>query len=262
MTMAVALCLASAGDGWFARNQVAARANPFGVFEEGRAGHRWALGSGRQFSLSGNASVSPAFARAGLSSELTVHPALSFFAIYEAGGMFGTFGLPQVFAASQGADWSEASRAGHPGFATPMQQLMLGAFVDLRAGRFIVRSNQRLVLEQLRLPSSQRVFYDQNWESLVANGGWLYVNDVDVLVQAVPGLRVGARWNVTHAFLGVTGDLTTHRAGPLVSWLLAEHLGGLQAPTLALVLNWWLQHPSRVGPVPYVGVAFTFKAGA
>jgi hypothetical protein len=254
------LATAPASDGWFLRNQLSARVNPVGLFNEARVGYRVALGEGSQASIAANASISPAFARGGVAADVTVHPALTFSAIYEGGGMFGTFALPQTFPGARGARWDDASREGRAGTATAVHQLILGAFIDLRAGRFLVRGNHRLVLQQLALPAGAPVFYDQNWETLMDNGGWLTVNDVDVLVQTVAGLRVGVRYDFTHAFLrDLPSGLTTQRVGPLVSWLLAEQVGPLASPTLALVLNWWIQHPSRVGVVPYVGVAFTFR---
>ena len=92
---------------------------------------------------------------------------------------------------------------------------------------------------------------------------------------------MGVRYNITHAFFtaqefapdqvpDATTFATTHRAGPLISYLFFENPHGLfDAPTLALVANWWLQHPYRAGgsapgstsqAIPYVGMAFTFRS--
>lgn len=269
----VLLVLATTADaaepatGWFLRNQVAARINPFGLFDEVRLGHRWKLTDGISASVFGNASISPAFARAGAGFDLQLLSVLNLSAIYEGGGYFGTFNLTQSFPTVAAAEWSEAEIANTPGYAAPMHQLIVGAFINVPLGRFIFRSNNRLVFQQLKTREGDTVFYDQNWETLFPNAGLLYVNDVDALVQVIPGLRIGARYNVTHPFFtaaqlsGASASVTTQRLGPLVSYLFFEKpRAAFNAPTLSLLVNWWVQHPHRVSPVPYVGLAFTFRS--
>src|SRR5581483_268379 len=137
----------------------------------------------------------------------------------------------------------------------PMQQLIVGAALNLRWRRLVLKSNSRLVFQQVGTPAA--AFYDPNWDITFPNGGLICVNDVDALVQVVPGLRAGARYDLTHAF----GGQTTQRLGRLISYMFFEReRAAFNAPTLSLVVNWWLEHPSRVGPVPFVGLAFTFRS--
>ncbi|MCK5800266.1 MAG: hypothetical protein KAI47_23910, partial [Deltaproteobacteria bacterium] len=76
---------------------------------------------------------------------------------------------------------------------------------------------------------------------------------------------------VVHAFypcdwLAVAENPNTpnQKIGPLFAYTFAKSWGGLQRPTVILVLNWWLQNRYRTGQrvtqaLPYGIVAFTFS---
>lgn len=284
--------------GFFLRNGTALRYNPLGLFNETRVGYRRRLfASDESFfqntfvAIGAQVSLSPAFGRAGVALEFQPLSILSLYAVYEVGGYFGSFGLAQSFvsANSRVSDQViENRRDLQPSdplynqlhnYSTPLHQLQLGAVFQIRLGGLIVRSNNRFVYEAIGIRSGDRVFYDQYWEILFPNQGWIYVNDVDVLLEPFPSLRIGFRYNVTHAFYtasdfpsGVvepTQNSTTHRIGPLVAYTFFERRhGAFNAPTLALVVNWWLQHPSRTGgnapdaitqALPYIALAFSFR---
>jgi hypothetical protein len=251
--------------GWFLRNQSAARVNPYGLFDEIRIGWRQrTLRSLRASTAVGlNASVSPAFARAGVYAEYAF-PGVELFGIYEAGGYFGPLGL-HSFPTAGGARYSEDDLAHDPVYPAAMQQLIAGTLVHVEAGPFIFSSNSRFVFQQVAIREGDRVFYDWNWDILFPNKGWIYVNDIDALVQPIRHFRVGVRYDITHAFYSsadaATND-TTQRIGPIASYVFSEHeRAAFNAPTIALVVNWWIEHPYRAdSALPYLGLAFTFKS--
>ena len=281
--------------GWFLRNATAIRYNPLGLFNETRAGYRRRLFSADQsmflntfVAVGAQLSLSPAFIRGGVAVEIQPLSILNLYAVYEGGGMFGTFGLAQSFpSASTTYSDDEINRlrdlpAGDPrkNYSTTTHQLQLGALFQIRLGDLIARSNNRFVYQHIGIRSGDRVFYDQYWDILFPEDGWIYVNDVDLLYEPIPNLRIGVRYNVTHAFyrddhfapgenIAPTVNSTTHRIGPLAAFTFYEHRHGVfNAPTLALVLNWYLQHPYRAGgrapgaisqAIPYIGAAFSFR---
>jgi hypothetical protein len=283
-------------EGWFLRNQTSARYNPVGLFDEVRLGYRARLSDADSgllrdtyVAVAANASASPIFARAGVSLEVQPVSFLNLSVVYEGGGYLGTLGSVQSLPSAASASFTDADIAARGGlsgsnpargYAAPMHQLILGAFPQVRYRWLSVRSNNRFVYQAVALRPGDRVFYDANWDVLFPNEGWLYVNDVDVLVEPVANLRVGARYNLTHAFYAdahfapgeaqnAGANATTQRLGPIASYTFpTAGGGGFGAPTLSLVLNWWLQHPYRTGgsapgatsqAIPYVGAAFSFR---
>jgi hypothetical protein len=270
LTATPALAEWANGSGWFIKNQIAARAFPAGAFDEARVGYQWGWPSGRSVSAAFNLSVTPAFIRAGATFEARPFSFIDVFATGEAGRSFGNLGLEQSFAnesdasSIHGPDFNRlfSTQGGRP---TWRYQVMVGVVLHAHVGRVFGKSNTRFVTQGLSLPAGHDFFYDPNWEVFARNRGVLVVGDNDVLVQVVPGLRVGARYNITHAF-GVDGPgATGQRLGPLVSYLVKDDPNAaLGMPTVSLVVNWWLQPPfasttpSRA--VPFIGVAFTFNS--
>jgi hypothetical protein len=265
--------------GFYVRDQVAARLNPLGAFDELRGGWRQPMFSPRARALRHNfvgaalnASVSPAFARAGVFVEYAPLAFVDFYGIYEAGAYFGPAGL-HSFPTAGGAHYSDDDLTRDPVYSGAMHQLIAGTLLHLELGPVFVRSNSRFVFEQVDIRPGDRVFYDPNWDVLFPNKGWIYVNDVDVQVQPFRHFRVGVRYDVTHAFFSspdlATSD-TTQRIGPIASYVFFEHpRAAFNTPMLALVVNWWIEHPYRTGgpapgsisqAIPYVGVAFSFRS--
>ena len=258
--------------GDYVRDQVAARVNPMGLFDEARVGHRQPLYASSSPALRHNfvgaalnASFSPAFARAGVFVEYAPTSFVDVFGIYEAGAWFGPWGL-RSYPNAGVARWSDDDLSREPSYSAPMQQLVSGLLLHFQIGRRVfVKSNGRFVFEQVGLHGGDRAFYDPNWDILFPNEGFIYVDDVDVQVEPARHLRVGARWNVTHAFFAEADHArsdTTQRAGPIASYVFYERPhAAFNTPMLSLVVNWWVEHPYRAGEAaPYVGVAFSFQS--
>ncbi len=296
--------------GVFLRNSTAVRLNPLGLFDELRVGYRKRLFQSDEsmflntfVAVGANLSLSPAFARGGIAVEFQPLSILNFTAVYEAGGNFGSFGLAQSYPSAGTANFSDwdigrqrdqqVAGVGPRNYATWSHQLQLGVTFQIKLGPLIFRTNNRFVYQQIGIRTGDRVFYDQYWDILFPNGGWIYVNDIDVLLEPVTNFRIGIRYNYTHAFYtgdsfstgyqepealrGLAND-TTQRIGPLLAYTFFERRHGIfNAPTLAVVVNWYIQHPYRHGLpdgmpstdpyapryinqyVPYFGMAFSFR---
>jgi hypothetical protein len=81
---------------------------------------------------------------------------------------------------------------------------------------------------------------------------------VTVLMLATLGATDGAlARNQVAARYDPAGVFDEGRVGYL--FFERDH-AAFNAPTLALVVSWWLEHPTRVGPVRFVGLAFTFRS--
>ena len=110
-------------------------------------------------------------------------------------------------------------------------------------------------------------FYDQLSDRLVLDGGWIVLNDADLLYVSGP-LRLGARHTFTDGLEGGTddGDLAQHRVGPLFAWQFNDKDPGARynQPTLFVLTQWWAQHPYRAGneqpqELPLIAVGFAFN---
>lgn len=258
--------------GWFLRNQVAARINPFGLFDEARLGYRFAFEHApiRSVGVAANASMSPSFARGGVTLDTQVTTFFTLLATYEAGGSFGNLGLEQSFpsaakAVVQAPDPALMFERTPGAYAAARQQLILGAQLNASWRWVVFKAYCRAVFQHASLRAGDHVFYDANWDVLFPNDGWLTVNDVDLLVQALPGLRLGVRYNFTHAFIvPEVAGVTTQRVGPLISYLFFEHRhAAFNAPTISLVVNWRLERPLTANQspfIPFVGLAFSFRS--
>jgi hypothetical protein len=164
---------------------------------------------------------------------------------------------------------------GRGGYATTGTQVTFGANFQAKLGPIAVRAAARLVRFDYDLRDGDRVFYDQFYDMLVPDEGWLFNDDADLLYVTDFGLVAGARWTATHAYHhresftpGETDlDLnpTTHRLGPFIAYAFDKQPPGARfnTPTIVFIANWWLQHRYRTGEdinqaLPYLALAFMF----
>jgi hypothetical protein len=271
------------------RNLLVARLNPLGLLDEARLSYRYRLYRSESPALRDNfvsvglaPGLSPAFGRLGVVAELQPLSILQVWGMYEFVGNFGTFRQFQSFpsARSNFSDTELYARDELPSgdvrrpYANSGTQLTLGATLQFKAGPVVARSLFRLVRPDMALREGDRVFYDIYYDVLAPNRGWYFVNDADVLYQTGKGLTIGLRWASSHAFFGPShfspGEpqenlTTTHRLGPVVAYTFAERDGApLNAPTVLLMVNWWLAHRYRTGVdssafFPYLALGFSFS---
>jgi len=270
------------------RNLLVARLNPLGLLDEARLSYRYRLYRSESLALRDNfvsvglaPGISPAFGRLGVVVELQPLSILQLWGMYEFVGNFGTFRQFQSFP-SAGSDFSDtelyardALPAGDPQrpYANTGTQLTLGATLQLKVGPVVARSLLRMIRPDMALRTGDTVFYDITHDVLAPNRGWYLLNDADVLYQTGRGLTVGLRWASSHAFYGpehFTPELstafpTTHRLGPVFAYTFAEQDGArFNAPTVLLIVNWWLAHRYRTGvdspqAFPYLALGFSFS---
>jgi hypothetical protein len=270
------------------RNLLAVRLNPLGLLDDARLSYRYRLYRSESLLLRDNfvsvglaPAFSPAYAKLGVVAELQPLSILQLWGMYELIGTFGTFRQLQSFP-SAGSNFSDTelyARDALPSgdalrpYATTGSQLTLGATLQLKVGPVVARSLFRMVRPDMALRTGDSVFYDITNDVLAPNRGWYLLNDTDVLYQTGRGLTVGLRWASSHAFYGAehfTPELqtalpTTHRLGPVVAYTFAEQDGArFNAPTVLLLVNWWLTHRYRTGvdspqAFPYLALGFSFS---
>lgn len=169
-------------------------------------------------------------------------------------------------------------------------QLNVGATLQFRVdlpklgGGLVVRDLFRAgsgdFKTKIRNGQRDRVYYDIVNDLVVQNGGWFAVNDVDVAFQKNVNdrggqLTTGFRWTLSAPFytkdafsdgvVRTTGNGPTHRVGPLIAYTFYQEDGRkFNAPTVLVLMNWWLKHEYRTGrdvasAMPYFVLGFSFS---
>jgi hypothetical protein len=260
---------------WY-NSAVFARVNPLGLINVNRIGWRRRLSTSDSVLfndtytfLGGSAILTPAWARAGAYAE--VAPIAVFRASADVGvtGYYGTF--DQVLSWDDpAARYSDQTIADQGERAAPRTgwYATFSHTLQAKAGPIAVRSITQYSTINLGLPGNDAWFYDQYWDRLAPNGGWMVLNDLDVLFVA-DNKRIGLRHTFSHNLTG--GDPTTdggmahHRLGPLFAIQLSDKPAGAKfnQATFFAVAQWWLMHPYRTGneqpqalPLIALGIAF------
>ena len=215
-----------------------------------------------------NVMATPAYTRLGLYSEAQLLAVLRVFGEINSVGYYGTF--DQVTSwddpAAVFSDQTIETRA--QSAATTGWVLNAGATVRAAVGPVAVRSTAQVTRYDLDLPDGDVVFYDQFWDRLAPDGGWMVLNDLDVLLLAGKA-RIGARHTFTDQIggtPGTDGSLAQHRVGPLFAYQFNDKPkgAGFNQPTAFLVCQWWAQHPYRTGQeqpggLPLIALGFAFN---
>ncbi len=257
------------------RNTFALRLNPLGLLYEGRFTYRLRLYESDSIALRDNfigigltPIASPAFIRAGAYVEVQPLTVLGFWASYTFVQYFGTFNLFQSFpsARSNYSD-SQINDQGRLPVGDPQRnylsngtELTLGADFQVKVLDFVIRSRARLIRPDMRLRAGDTVFYDQFYDTLVPNRGWYFVNDADLLYQTenrkfVGGLRYTASIHFYTDAQFQAGEEQVnlnnmHRVGPFAGYTFKSSDGAsFNNPTVFVLLQWWVQHRNRTGPV-------------
>jgi len=280
------------------KNLTAARYNPLGLVNEFQFGYRLQLVDKNTtlfkesyFALKAHTFLNPAFGRVGPMIELQPLALLNLHAIYNAVGYFKTFDQLQTFQ-SPAATYSDTSLEKttdrrYPGMG---HMVTLSALVQAKVGRVAVRDNVKGywtsfdVKRDAQTGRADTVYYDQTLDILQPNKGWVLTNDLDALYLFDFGLKLGARYTLTHAFYrdsmylpgeGTKNRNNTQRVGPAIlysppKWRAkAARRTKLSRkrwynPTAFLLAQWWVQHRWRTGTdvsagVPYLVLGFTFE---
>lgn len=280
------------------KNLTAARFNPLGLVNEFTFGWRMQLVNKNTtlfkesfMALKGHTFVNPAFGRVGPMFELQPLALLNLHVIYNAVGYFKSFDQFQSFQ-SPAARYSDTELEKRTDQRYPAMGHMVtaSALLQAKVGRFALRDNAKFYYTNFDVKADattgrkDTVYYDQTLDILQPNDGWVATNDVDALYLFDFGLRLGARYTLTHAFyrdsMYLDGESTknrnnTQRVGPAIlyappKWRAkAAKRTGLSRkrwynPTAFLLAQWWVQHRWRTGQdvsagVPYLVLGFTFE---
>lgn len=269
-------------------NFTAARVNPLGLIDFFRLTLQLRMFESESALLTQNfigfgfsGAITPALGKAGGIIEIQPLTVLRLWARYMFVGYFGTFDLLASFedAESNFRDSNLSDPEPDPvtgntpttGLATSGSELTLGADFRLKLGPVAVRNFTRLYRADMDLPSGETVFYDQLYDMLMPDEGWMLTNELDGLYVTDFGMIVGARWTYAKPFYEErqsrrssprNNDL--HRVGPLIAYVFEKNLGSrFERPTLLLLAQWHIEHQYRTGEdvsqaVPYLGLAFQF----
>lgn len=260
---------------WYT-NATFVRVNPLGLVDQAKVGWRRRLSTkdsvlfkDTYFYTGISALVTPAYSRIGVHGEIQPLAVLRAFADISATGYYGTFDQvltfdPQDRYSDQAIRDRGDEAAGKLGWT-----MTFGLTLQGKVGPIAVRTTPQVTSIDLGLGQPGLYFYDQYWDRLAPDGGWMLLNDLDVLYLREK-LRAGARYTFTDTLDGrrdgSDSAQANHRLGPLVAWQFADKKPGAKfnQPTLFVLAQWWLKHPYRAGNeqpqgLPLIAVGFAFN---
>lgn len=267
------------------KNLFALRYNALGLVNENAMGwamrlydKRGALWEPAYLGVKLHTFVSPAYSRVGPQVEFSPLAILNLSATYDLVGYYGTFNQMQSFG-TPAADYSDTQLEENDGngasYATYGSMVTLSALLQAKAGPIAVRDNVKGYYNDFKLRDGGNVFYDQTLDILAPDQGWALTNDLDLLVLFNNGLKLGARYTVTHAFYKqkhfqqgepiTQPNGPTHRIGPAVLYTFYDKpQRRFNKPTLIVLSQWWARHRYRTGvdvsgAVPYIVLGFLFE---
>lgn len=263
---------------WYS-NATFLRYNPLGLINVTRAGwrHRLSTKDGILFQdtysfVGGGAIVTPAWARVGLYAEVQPLAILRVFTEVSGVGYYGTFDQILTWD-DQGAMYSDDTIAARGEAGEASAELgwtfTVGGTLRAKVGPIAMRSTAQVSRIDLALDQDGLYFYDQYWDRLAPDGGFMVLNDLDLLFVK-DKLRLGARHTFSDTLDGNGGDvdgaLAHHRLGPLFAWQFADKDPGskFNQATLFVLAQWWLKHPYRTGAeqpggLPLIAAGFAFN---
>jgi len=262
----------------------AMRVNPLGLFVQPNLQYRYRLYKGEGALLRDNflaigliPTLSPAFGRVGAQVDVQPVAALKLTAAYERGYYFGTFDLFQSFPGA-GANFSDTvikeNGEAERNYKTDVTQATLGALVQLKVGPVAVRNNFRGIYFNADLRTGDTTFYDQFFDVLIPDDGWVLVNDADAIYEIKPGFVVGLRHHISsprykdrHFAVGDDRNVNNsiQRLGVFAAYRLSEEDGSkFHTPTIVASSQWHLEHRWRTGadvsqaiPLLFVGLTWS-----
>ena len=261
---------------WYT-NATFARVNPLGLVNIFKVGWRRRLSTKDSLLFKDTyihtgpiTMVTPAYARLGWYGEAQVLSLVRFFGQVEGVGYYGTF--------DQIIGWNDpASRYSDQTISSLSDQaraeigwvVTFGGTLRAKAGPIAIRSTLSFTRYDLALEDDEQFFYDQLWDRFAPDGGFMALNDLDLLY--VKGkLRLGARHTFSDTLDGrgssTDGALSHHRVGPLFAWQFTDKAPGAKVNqhTLFVLAQWWAQHPYRTGNeqpggLPLIAIGFAFN---
>ncbi|TAL30189.1 MAG: hypothetical protein EPN93_20410 [Spirochaetes bacterium] len=139
------------------------------------------------------------------------------------------------------------STKGHHYFAEPTLQM--------KVSKIAARSKFGFEYWDLDLHKTDKYFYDATLDTMVPTKKVVWTNDSDLIYMSGQ-LTLGLRYSAVFP-----GTAQSHmRLGPLFAWSFnTDDYTSFNKPTLLVILGWYLDHPNRIGGVPYALVGFAFS---
>lgn len=267
------------------KNLLAARYNPLGLVNELTLGWRMQLFTrpgvlfqDSYLGVKAHTFVNPAFARVGPTVEFQPLAVLNLSATYDYVGYYSSFDQFMSFRTPT-ADYrdtrlEELGEAGE-NYPTTGHLVTLSALAQAKVRNIAIRDNVKFYYADFDMRDGDTVYYDQTLDILEPNQGWAVVNDLDLIWLFDFGLKLGARYTLTHAFYQQKHFLPgeprsepngpTHRVGPALLYTFYDKPERrFNKPTVILLSQWWARHRWRTGvdvhaAVPYLVVGFLFE---
>jgi hypothetical protein len=261
---------------WYT-NATFVRVNPLGLVNPTKIGLRTRLSDKTSLLLNDtyafagmSTTLTPAWARVGGYAEVQPLSLIRVFADVSAMAAYGTF--DQILTWDDpSARFSDQTIADRGSEASPEVgwTATLGATARAKAGPIAVRNTVQMTRIDLALDQDGLFFYDQYWDRLAKDGGWMWLNDLDLLALAGP-VRAGVRYTASRVLddRPATADSagTDHRVGPLFAYQFkgVPHSQKINQTTLFVLAQWWADHPYRTGveqpgALPLIAVGFAFN---
>ena len=259
---------------FFMESLFGGRMNPQGLQERFFLSYRHKLSSSDHillsdtyFSVGPVTTLTPAYATIGPQLKFQPLAILGFRVAYEFMGTFGVLGQIHQFE-SVDVDYSDAALdALGKGTARIGTQTTVEGRFQFKLGSVAMRNTFMGRRYDIKSDAGQIAFYDQSTDLLAPTKGWIWTNDVDLLMLMPNGFTVGARLTSGQAIHGAGGGRaseTTHRVGPILAYTFYNRPGEVfNTPTLFLISQWNAQHPYRAGEassiwIPTVSIGFGF----
>jgi hypothetical protein len=261
------------------------RINPLGVGDEFKLRYRIPLyGSANPllaqnfFGLALPIGLAPSFIRPGLGVEVQPLSLLHFYVGYEPAAYFGALGSLRSYPSATSDYGFGAFTVGgppYPTYASVVHQLVLSTTLQFAWRWFAFRSLWRAEYVDANTHNGDSVFYDPLYALLLPQQGWMLYSETDAVYRSKFGLTAGIRYSLTltwypdSAFAPgetpVNLNSPIQKLGPLVAYTFFEgKYRRFDAPTIFLVVNWYLQDRYRTGQLvnqalPMVGIGFSFR---
>lgn len=269
-------------------NLFVVRLDPLGLGDEFKARYRIGLYGSPRPALAQNFAgvvapllIAPSLVRPGIGLELQPLSLLHLYVGYEPAIYFGAVGSLHSYASPTADVGYGALQLGGPPnqpgdlYATTVHQLVLGATVQLAWRWLAFRSLWRAERVEAELRNGDTVFYDPVYGVLLPRSGWMVYGETTALYRSRFGLAAGVQYLLTATWYPASAfaagephdnpNTPIQKFGPLVAYTFAREVRGrFEAPTLSLLLAWYLEDRFRAGQrvnqgIPMIGVGFSFR---
>ena len=245
-------------------NQTSFRFNPSGLGNQTRIGYQRGIYAGNSpltqdnhWHLGANLRVTPAGVRVSAVIEVQPLAVLNLRATGGYSGYFGTFHSMQSRPSAQD-ELSDAAMDAHKvgplgNYATSGAHLELETTLQFAWGRAFIRDRAMSGWYRAALRAGDRVWYDAVLDVPVANGGWVFANDLDLLYRqslTAGKFAVGVRHTLVQPFYPADAGAAVadgqQRLGILASYTLFDHgNAAFDRPTLMINAGRYLSHRYR-----------------